>query len=135
MNNSSIFKTIKKADLVLAAILLAASFAGFLFLRPGKAGGGSVVVRVRGEIVAEYPLNEDREVIIPENAAAGSDYNELVIENGEVFVRDANCSNHLCIMQGRISRPGQTIICLPHRMTAEIVGAETGKEVPDAVTY
>ncbi|MBP3736735.1 MAG: NusG domain II-containing protein [Lachnospiraceae bacterium] len=146
MNNSSIFRSIKKADLLLAAALLLLSFTGFVFLRPAASSDGVVVIRISGRIIAEYPLDTDITVRIPDDetgagtaesgtAAADMPFNEIEILGREVCMRDANCSNRLCILQGKISRPGQSIICLPHRLTVEIRAEGTGKEVPDAVTH
>ena len=36
----------------------------------------------------------------------------------------ANCNDALCVKQGNISKVGQTIICLPHKLIIEIKGDE-----------
>ena len=44
---------------------------------------------------------------------------------------EANCGDHTCVRMGRISRAGEAIVCLPHRLVVEIVG---GEAAADAVT-
>ncbi|MCM1539537.1 MAG: NusG domain II-containing protein [bacterium] len=80
---------------------------------------GNVIRRVRmsGETVQEIRID-----------AADGGYNLVHIENGSVFVSEADCENGDCIRQGAVSRPGSSIICLPHRLVITIVG---GREETD----
>ena len=106
-----------KNDLLLAAGILLAALALWLFLRPGDQGGW-VVVAVDGQEQGRYPLWEDRAVTVGNEAA----YNVLEIANGQAAVREANCGDHTCVRTGAISREGEVIVCLPHRLTVEIQG-------------
>lgn len=60
--------------------------------------------------------------------AADGGYNLIHVENGRVFVREADCENGDCIRQGTIRYTGESIICLPHKLAVTIVGDtnETG---------
>ena len=106
----------KRHDLLLAggALLLAAAL--YLVLRPGGAGAW-VVVTVDGTESARYALSEERTVTI-----GGADWNVLQIANGEASVLDANCGDHTCVSMGAISREGESIVCLPHKLTVHIEG-------------
>ena len=42
--------------------------------------------------------------------------------NAPAAVQEASCPDHLCIRQGKISREGEMIVCLPNRMIAEVKG-------------
>ena len=35
-------------------------------------------------------------------------------------MKEANCPDKLCIHQGKISKNGETIVCLPHGLIVEI---------------
>lgn len=39
-----------------------------------------------------------------------------------VQVLDSDCPNRLCVRAGRISRPGQVLVCLPNRVVVRLVG-------------
>ena len=107
-------------DLILiAGILLAAAALG-LALGPGEQGG-SVLVLQDGEEIARYDLDEDRTVTIGEG-----DYNVLEIRDGEAAVVDANCGDHTCVRTGAVSRAGESIICLPHRLEIRVIGGADG---------
>ena len=58
--------------------------------------------------------------------AADGGYNLVHIENGGVFVREADCENGDCIRQGTIRHTGESIICLPHKLAVTMIGNADG---------
>ncbi len=52
-------------------------------------------------------------------------HNKVVIADGEVWMEEADCPDKLCISQGKISRSGQTIICLPNKVMVTIKGGKS----------
>lgn len=107
------------ADLcvILALLLLAGGLA--LALRLGREAGGWAVVRVDGQETERHPLAVDG--VFPLNGGT----NLLVIENGEAYLSEANCPDLLCVKQGKIRYNGQTITCLPNRLTVTVEGGES----------
>ena len=107
------------ADLcvILALLLVAGGLA--LALRLGREAGGQAVVRVDGRVTECHPLTENG--VYPLNGGS----NILVIENGEAFLSEADCPDLLCVKQGRIRYNGQTITCLPNRLTVTVEGGES----------
>ncbi len=125
-------KLFLKNDIYLIAglLLVLVVFTAILILS-GKSGK-EVVVSVDGKTVATFPLDEDLTYEI-KGYQGGS--NLLVISGGEAYLTSASCPDHLCINMGKISRAGQSIICLPNRVTVEIVGDSDASEPEyDAVT-
>jgi hypothetical protein len=110
---------IRRNDALLLAGLLLAGVVLFVFIASARAGGAQVDVRVDGRVVASYPLHEDGEVELGYNG-----HNLLKIEDGRASVTDADCPDRLCVKQRAISKEGETIICLPHRLVVEISGGE-----------
>lgn len=107
----------KRDAMLIAAVLLCAA-ALWLMLRPSSEGAYAVITH-HGEEIATYPLSRDTSVTIGKEA-----YNVITIEDGKVFVSDANCGDHTCIHTGKISLQGQQIICLPHELVIEVTGGE-----------
>ena len=102
-----------------ALLLLAAALFVFHFAAPKKAGAAAKIT-VDNQTVATLPLSKDTTYKV--ETAAG--YNLVVIENGRAFVREADCKNQICVKSRAIARAGESIVCLPHKMTVSIVGGE-----------
>jgi hypothetical protein len=43
-------------------------------------------------------------------------YNEVLVSPGAIQITQADCPNQQCVHQGRRSRPGIPITCLPHQL-------------------
>ena len=102
----------------MAAVLAVTLISGFLFWgrSGGKADGGIVEITIDGEVYGAYPLTEAQEV----NMVSSYGKNTVVIEAGEAYVREADCPDKICVGIGKISRDGETICCLPHRLILTI---------------
>jgi hypothetical protein len=46
--------------------------------------------------------------------------NTLVIEGGRARIEAADCPDKLCVKQRAISKAGESIICLPHKLVIRI---------------
>ena len=113
----------KKRDIILIASILAVAIALFLIVELTKEEGAGVVVKVDGVEVAEYSLSKNG--TYPLNGGT----NILVIEDGRAYLSDANCPDKLCVHQGKISRTGEVITCLPNKLTVTVFGAEASVDL------
>ncbi len=105
-------------DTVLIGGCLALAAVLFLVFSVGREAGAGVIVRVDGEEVARYSLYQNG--TYPLNGGT----NILVIENGEAWLKSANCPDALCVKQGKVHSDGQVITCLPNRLTVTVYGGE-----------
>lgn len=120
MSNTQSSKKKKRNDILLIIILLVFGAASWLVMNIMKDDGGQVVVTVDGEETARYELDQDQSVRLESEGG----YNVLVIQNGEAFVTEADCRDGLCIKQGKISKGGENLVCLPHRTVITIEGVK-----------
>lgn len=123
-------KKIQKDILLLLGILLAAFGLWLIPVLLNKDVPAMVSVLQDGRTLGLYPLTEDRTVSIPYGE---EHYNLLLISGGKAVVSDADCPDRLCVSQRAISRKGESIICLPHRLVIQIESKEESDL--DAVTY
>lgn len=105
--------------LIVGALMVAAIF--WLVTRPGGEGAFAVV-SIDGEEAGRYALSEDLSVTFGDG-----EYNTLQISGGTAAIVEANCGDHTCVRTGRISREGETIVCLPHKLTVTVVGGEVSE--------
>ena len=106
------------ADIILVAVLLVISLSVFLVISLTKEEGAVAVVTVDNEIIGEYSLSDDGEYSL------NGGTNILVIKDGKACVTYASCPDGLCVNQGKISKTGERIVCLPNKLMVEIKGAE-----------
>ena len=119
----------KKNDIILIAVILAVAAGVFLFSSMKKADGGAkAVVYVDKEETAVYDLSEEGTYEIKSDRGT----NLLVIKDGKADVTEADCPDDLCVKQKEISKNGETIVCLPHRVVVEIESLEESEL--DAIT-
>ena len=102
----------------IAALLLVVSVCGlcFYFLR-GE--GDKVVVTVDGKEFGTYSLAEDVRVEI-RTGAEDEELNVLVIRDGQAYVETATCPDGICAGHKPISREGESIVCLPHKVVISV---------------
>lgn len=81
----------------------------------------SVRVSRQGEVIAIFPLSEDHTETFTD--AAG--FNTLEISGGSAKMVEADCPDHICVKTYPISNPGETIVCLPHKLVVEVITGES----------
>ena len=106
-------------DLLLIGGLLAVAVVAGLFLYLFRSEGDSVTVTVDGKPYGIYSLAEERVVDI-RTGADGAQMNRLVIRGGEAFVEEATCPDGICAAHKPISRDGESIVCLPHKVVITV---------------
>ena len=117
-------------DLIFIAAILAVVALGAAALFFFRGEGSTVQVEVDGTVIGTYPLSVDREVEI-KTGENREELNLLVIKDGKATVTTATCPDGICAAHRPISREGESIICLPHKVVVTVIGG-SGEE-PDVV--
>ncbi len=115
---------------IFIALLVMGSFASLYFMSR-NVSQMRVVVEVEGKEVKSYPLQDNDEPINIRVDAGEDKYNVIIIKNNEVYVKEANCKDQVCVNWGKIKRQGETIVCLPHKLIVKIVGSSDNQPIDD----
>ena len=107
-------------DLILIGVLFAVSLAVLLITTLTRRDGGYVEIEKSGKVIASYSLSINAEYEL------NGGTNILVIENGEAYLKDANCPDKTCVKTGKIRYVGQSIICLPNEISITVRGNSDG---------
>lgn len=59
--------------------------------------------------------------------------NVIEINDGKVRIADADCPDKICVKDGTISKPGEVLVCLPHKVVITIKGEN--KSETDELSY
>lgn len=118
------FKTEKPfyvRDFVAVAMVLAVLIASIVMLTAKK--GGTVEVYVDGKLTYSYSLDKNRTFEVD----CDNGKNVVEIKDGNVSVIDADCNNRACVKSKAISKKGEQIVCLPHKLIVVIKGGSEGE--------
>lgn len=66
---------------------------------------------------AVLPLDDDASVAVESDRGT----NVIEVDGGRVRCAESDCSNQICVDTGWVSQVGQTIVCLPHELTVQVV--------------
>lgn len=112
----------KKKDLILIGVLLVLSLAGLVIVHfVQRQSGATVTITVEGQTYGTYPLEQSQTIEVADDKG----YNKIIIEDGYVYMAEADCPDQYCVKHSAIRNNHETIICLPHELVVEISGGET----------
>ena len=121
-----------KRDIILVLSMVIIAAAAFLIINFAvKKDGSYAVIKVDGNVIKTLDLNSG-ETTIEVNGYQGGE-NKVVINDGKVSMTEADCPDELCVKTGKISRVGETIVCLPHRVVVEIKGSPDDDSIDSVV--
>lgn len=117
----------KIAAILSAAALIALS--GFALAARQENGALEAEITQRGEVIERVRLDgPEREITV----RSGEGFNIIKAGGGSASVVSSDCPDKVCILHGRLTRPGESAVCLPHRVSVRITG--NGGEV-EAVSW
>ncbi len=120
-------RKIRNDILFIASLLLVAiSVGACIFWIRGE--GDCVKVTVDGELWGTYSLSQDARIEIG-TGKEDQHSNLLVIKDGKAYVESANCPDGICAEHRPISRDGESIVCLPHKVVITVYSSDDAPDV------
>ncbi|MCM2982428.1 hypothetical protein CHH62_13705 [Niallia circulans] len=131
-------KMIKPFDIIMVVLLLIISFVPMVVfaMHQGKEEEGNKVMAVitqDGKVIREVELTghtENEQFMIK---GKGKQYNLIEVENEQIRIKEDNSPDQIGVKMGWKGIPGQTIICLPHKVLIEIVAEKPEKAEEDGL--
>lgn len=111
----NIWKNSKK-EIIFISIFLLFGIAILIWTYGAKQETCMVRVQVDGEEIENFSLSKSCTYKIKSTQGI----NLLRIEDGSVWLEEADCPDQICVNTGKIKYVGQSIICLPHKVVVEI---------------
>nr|WP_312575937.1 NusG domain II-containing protein [Sedimentibacter sp.] len=122
-------RKINKYDisLIILIILISGFFIYYNSKNIAYSNDNRAIIYSENEVVGEYILSKELKDEFTIKTSNG--YNTIKIEDGKIWIEDADCPDKYCIHQGKISGDGQVIVCLPNKLMIKIVSDEEDKEI------
>ena len=108
---------IRKADVWLVISLLGAAALLFGALYLFSPRGAEAVISIDGDEHVRLPLSRDTEY---ELMLDGVHTHTVVVSEGAVSVSYAACPDQICVHHAPASRSGETVVCLPYRLSVTV---------------
>lgn len=122
----------KRLNLILVLAIAAVACVGLVATRlmgaNTNADTATVVIRDGEQNAYELPLSQNTTKTVTTDLGT----NLIEIKDGRVHVEEADCPNQDCVHQGWVDAAGEQIVCLPHKLTVDIVD-ESAKATYDVV--
>ena len=102
---------LKKGDfIIIAVVVMVFIVSAFAFISFDEAS--RVIIKQDNKIVYDQSIDQ--------NATFDTGSNLVVINDGAVYIKEADCKNGDCVKMGKITKKGESIICLPNKVIVEI---------------
>ena len=105
-----------RADIIVIAAIILASLAFVLVSSLLRSDGTYVEITLDDNTVLKYPLAVDATYEL------NGGTNVLTVKDGVAYMSYSDCPDHTCENTGKIKYVGQTIVCLPNRLTVTVIG-------------
>jgi hypothetical protein len=109
-----------KRDIILAVVLIAIAVILYGIIHLTAKAGGKVCCYQDGKLIGEYDLSKEASYDIQTEYGL----NTLVISGGSCNMTEADCPDKLCVNMKAISKNGESIVCLPHKLVVQIESDE-----------
>lgn len=122
-------KHLTKADkiTILLVLVAAVGLSAYYFIQ-SIGQSAKVVIEVNGQVEKTFDLPQKEAVNYRVEMAGGTQYNVVQIDGSRVRVVEANCPEQVDVREGWISKPGQALICLPHKLAVRIEGSNSNSD-------
>lgn len=110
------FHLIKPFEAAIIGIILFGSIAAMFIINRSGSDSRTAVIHC-GDVWHELALDDDGLFLFD-----GIDA-EFEVKNGKIRLTNASCPDKICEKTGYIGSPGQSIICVPNKITVAVVGS------------
>jgi hypothetical protein len=107
-------------DFIVVSVILLASLLIILFTLVLRRPGAFVTVEINGVVSGKYKLSESGTYVLNEGT------NTLVIEGGKAYLINSHCPDKTCEKTGKVYYVGQSIVCLPNKLSVTVRGEQNG---------
>ncbi len=112
-------KKLYRNDIILNIIIILICIAIPVAIGIASNGEKTLVISYDGDVVKEISLMQ--------NEAYNIHGVEVTVENGTAFVSETNCPDRLCMKMSKAKNVGDSIICVPNKVSVRIVGRNDAK--------
>lgn len=112
-------------DILLFAILFLIGASAFIYQKhkfdnAPVSNIAMAIIKADGKTLDPIDLSKDGYYAFKTEAG----FNHVIVENGTIQVVKSDCPDRICVNHAPISKKGEVIICLPHKLEITIIESE-----------
>ena len=121
----------KKKDFILifAVLLVIATTFGINYFINTKRGE-NIEIYVDNKLYKTYSIDDDEEIKIKSKEG----YNIVKIHDHGVEITEASCPDKVCVNSGFITKPSESIVCLPNKVHIKIKTHDKNENEEDIIS-
>lgn len=111
-------------DILLILFFLIIGLVTLVWIHSHAKSGAQIRVSIDNKEYGTYSLDKDQTITINQNHWE----NVLVIKDNTAVMTKADCPDKICVNHAAISKKGETIVCLPHKVVVEVINQGNTKK-------
>lgn len=112
----------KIASILIISLIIISTLSVFSYKQYIKSSHHTAVIKQDGKIIKTIDLNNVKKDEKIKVSYTGNHFNTVEVAPGKIRISDADCPDKICVKTGWISEPGQSSVCLPHKLIINIEG-------------
>lgn len=131
-------KKIVRITIIIIVVIFLFSIAALIGMHFSETENKTAEIYQDGRLLYTIDLNavtESYEITVTgENNA----YNIILVEQGQISMKEASCPDKLCVHMGKIHNASLPVTCLPNKVVIRIVPNNNNRNennIPDAIAY
>ncbi|MFZ5353865.1 MAG: NusG domain II-containing protein [Bacillota bacterium] len=126
----------KKGDILIVLLVAVVGSAWYIYsMLSNTAESGQIVIQVDNEIVRKMLLSDIKASEELHIDLGKGRHMDIVMDKDGVYVEEVICPDEVCKKTGKITRVGQSIVCLPNRVVIFIEGKKDTDTDIDGISY
>ncbi len=121
----------EKKDLLIIVPFLIIAVGIFAWFNLRSSAGGIAVVEKSGVEICRIDLSKQTKTEILD--IGGDMHIKLKVEPGAISFYHSDCPDQICVRTGKLTKPGQTAVCVPGKVSVRII-QRSGEKKYDGYT-
>jgi hypothetical protein len=126
-------KLVKPLDVVIIIVLMVGSFIPYMIFNRqnfliDKDSTIIAIISINGKEIKQVELSKETENQEFTFYPADGQYNIIEVDGTKIRNKEDNSPDQIAVKTGWISKPGETSICLPHKLIIEVKAIHSDKD-------
>ena len=111
----------KTVCILIVVLIVFGALLGLLFIKGGKIAGSVACIYSNGKLIKTIELKSEDDYTFEVKSENGG-VNTIQVKDGKIGVISADCPDKICVNTGKITKAGESVICVPAHVSVTVEG-------------